>query len=34
MEEENIEVVETDSDIDATLQNILRVLTRHQVITA
>ncbi len=33
MKERNIEVVETDSDIDATLQEILRILARHRVIS-
>ena len=31
MKEENIEVIETDSDIDRTLQEILHVLARHKV---
>jgi thymidylate kinase len=32
MKEEKIEVVETDSDVAATLQEILRILARHKVI--
>jgi len=32
MGEGNIEVVETDGDIEATLQEILRILARHKVI--
>jgi len=33
LKEENSEVVETDSDIDVTLQDILQVLARHRVRT-
>jgi len=33
MKEKNREVVETDSDIEATLQEILRILARRKVIT-
>ena len=34
MKEENIEVVETDMDVEATLQRILEILGRRKVITA
>jgi thymidylate kinase len=33
MKEDNVEVVETDSDVDATLQEVLRTVARHKVIT-
>ena len=33
LKEENIEVVETDADIDATLHGILQILARHKVMT-
>jgi len=33
LKEENVEVVETDSDIDVTLQGILQILARHKVRT-
>jgi len=33
MNEKNVEAVRTDSDIDATLQNILQTLGRRRVIT-
>lgn len=34
LKEERSEVVETDSDVDATLRNVLEVLGKHKVITA
>jgi len=33
MKEKNVEVVETDSDIDAALQEIVQILIRHKVMT-
>jgi len=33
LKEENLEVVETDSDIDVTLRDILQILARHRVRT-
>ena len=32
MKEEKVEAIETDSDIDATLQDLLQILVRHKVI--
>jgi len=34
LKEDRSEVVETDSDVDATLRNVLEVLGKHKVITA
>jgi thymidylate kinase len=34
MKEERVEVVETDTDVEATLRNILQILGNHRVITA
>jgi thymidylate kinase len=34
MKEESIEAVETDTDVEATLRNILQILENHRVITA
>jgi len=34
LKEEKVEVVETESDLEGTLQNILEILGRHKVITA